>query len=133
MVDTNNIPVDFDTMVLEAFKDFTRGTNPRYMYQDKLAFIDSCAECLHKAHDSYDAVKNLILKQTEWNLDEYGELPDADEFWDMGFMCECYENGRKAASLYDHYTGNHRIDDVIMDLLVRVIKVVINYGGDRDD
>lgn len=133
MIDTTNIPVDFDTMILEAFKKFTHETREKYMYQDKLAFIDMCVKYLHNAHDSHDVVKMLILRNVKWQLDEYEELPDADEFWDMSFMEACYEQGQMDASLYDHYTGDHHIDDVIMDLLVRVIKTVMNYEVSRYD
>lgn len=133
VVDTDAIPADFDTRILEAFKAYTRGTRKEYMYHDKLAFIDWCAKLAHGNYDSDDAVKKLILKNTEWKLDEYGELPDADEFWNLSFMEQCYEQGQKDASLYDHYTGNHRIDDVIMDLLARTIKIVMNYEVENDD
>ena len=132
VVDTDNIPADFDTIILEAFKEYTSGTSPVYMYHDKLSFIDCCVKYLHKAHDANNAVKALILEDTEWQLDEYGELPDPDEFWSLDFMATCYENGRDDASLYAHYTGDRRIDDAIMTLLARAIKVVMNYGGDTE-
>lgn len=129
-VDVYDVPENFDEMILDAFKDYTHGTRKSFMYQDKLSFIDCMTKYLHKANDSVNCVKDLILRNTEWQLDEYGELPDKDEFWSLDFMADCYENGQKNASLYDHYTGDHHIDDKIMLLLVRAIKVVMNYEVD---
>ena len=126
-VDINNVPDDFDNIVRNAFGEYTEYTREEYMYQDKLAFIDSCAELLHKAKGSSNAVKRLILKQTEFELDEYGDFPDADDFWNMRFMEDCYNEGKNDMCLYSHYTGDHRKDDQIMHLLYRVIKVVMNY------
>lgn len=133
-VDTNNVPVDFENMILKVFKEYTAATNPVYMYQDKLAFIDRCAECLHKADDEYDAVKGLIKEHMEWEIDEHGDIPDKDDFWSMDFFCQCYLAGKSDANLYGHYRKNRRDDDKIMELLCRVIKVVMNYEeADHDE
>lgn len=126
-VDIDNVPEDFDEIIRNSFQEYTALTKKEYRYQDKLGFIDRCAELLHKAEDEADAVKNLILKQTEFELDEYGDFPSADDFWNLGFMEECYSEGKKDMCLYSHYTGEHNKDEKIMQLLYRVIKVVINY------
>ena len=133
VVDINNIPENFDRMICEAFKDYTKGTNPKFMYQDKLAFIDACAYYLHGEMDGEDAVKGLIMRNTKWRLDEYGDLPGYEDFWDIGFMSECYSQGKKDAKLYDHYTGDRRTDDKIMEVLYRAIKVVMDYDGAKMD
>ena len=126
-VDTNRIPDNFDEQIRAAFKDYTKGTACQYRFHDKLAFIDLMSKYLHNAHDSEEAVKRLILDGVEFQLDEYGEFPAADEFWNMDFMAACYEKGRQDASLYDHYAGDHHVDDTIMSLLIRAIKVVVEY------
>lgn len=128
-VDINNVPEDFDEIIRKSFEEYTALTKKEYRYQDKLCFIDRCAELLHEAEDEADAVKNLILKQTEFELDEYGEFPCADDFWNMGFMEECYKEGKEDMCLYSHYTKDHHEDEKIMQLLYRVVKVVINYEG----
>ena len=130
VVDLDCVPMDFDETIKKAFREYTEGTAEDYMYQDKLAFIDRCAELLHKAEDEYQAVKGLILDQTEFELDEYGSLPDADDFWSIEFMETCYKAGKDDMSLYADYTGDRRTNDKIMKLLERVIKVVINYEGE---
>lgn len=132
-VDTDHIPSDFEALILRAFKEFTEGTSRAYMHHDKLLFIDFCAKLMHGNPDSDDAVKKLILENVEWNLDEYGALPDADTYWDLSFMEACYEQGQRSSCLYDHFTGARRTDDIIMDLLCRAIRVVINYEGEDSD
>lgn len=127
VIDTANISNDFDARIAKAFADYTEGTAAAYRYQDKLAFIDLMSKYLHDADDPEDSVKRLILESTEWTLEEHGSFPSADDFWSMDFMAACYERGVKDQSLYDHYTGDCRTDDVIMQLLVRAIKVVMDY------
>ena len=129
-VDTNKIPDNFDDQIRLAFECYTKGTAREYRFHDKLAFAGLMSKHLHEAHDAEEAVKKLIVEGVEFQLDEYGEFPTADEFWSMDFMAACYEKGRQDASLYDHYTGDHRIDDTIMRLLVRAVKVVMDYEED---
>lgn len=120
------LPEDFDDQIRAAFAAYTEGTNPAYTYQDKLAFIDRMREYIHEARDADLCVREIALETYQYNLDEYGSLTDIDEFNTMEFMEQVFERGR--TNLYSHYTGNHRIDDKIMEMIARVIKVVINFG-----
>lgn len=131
-VDTDFIPSNFEELILESFKEFTYGTRKEYMYQDKLSWIDWSGKLLHGHPCCDDAVKKLILKNVEWELDECGELPNAEDFWNIPFMATCYEQGQKDTSLYDHFTGNTHTDEIIMSLLARAIKVVMNYEGEDE-
>ena len=38
--DLNEVPSNFRELVQTAFAEYTEGTNPDYMYQDKLCYID---------------------------------------------------------------------------------------------
>lgn len=135
-IDTENIPDDFDEIIKKCFSEYTNGTRKDYRYQDKLAFIDRCVELLHRAGDEEDAVKTLILDRTEYELDEFGEFPDKDDFWSLDFMCDCYAHGKEDMKMYSNKyysveqcmkSGEKNLNDTIMKLLERVIKVVINY------
>ena len=125
VIDTDNIPEDFEGLIRKSFEEYTDGTAKTYTYQDKLAYIDCCREYLHKAEDSYSCVKELMKDYFKYQLDEQGEIPDKEDYLSVEFMETCYDAGK--TNLYSHYTGDHHIDDKIMDLLVRAIKVVINY------
>ena len=124
-IDTDNIPSNFEDMICESFAAYTEGTADDYTYQDKLAYIDVCRKLLHRAENAEDCVLDLIKERLEYEVTEQGEIPDKDDYLSVEFMEECFENGR--TNLYDHYTNDHHIDDKIMSLLVRAIKVVINY------
>ena len=125
VVDTDNIPQDFEEQIRVSFEAYTEGTAEAYTYQDKLAYIDVCRKYLHRAEDTSDCVLALMKEYLEYNVTEQGEIPDKEDYLSVEFMETCYENGR--TNLYDHYTRDHNIDDIIMDLLARAIKVVINY------
>ena len=125
VVDTDNIPQDFEEQIRASFEAYTEGTAEAYTYQDKLAYIDLCRKYLHRAEDTSDCVLALMKEYLEYEVTEQGEIPDKEDYLSVEFMETCYENGR--TNLYDHYTGNHHVDDTIMDLLARAIKVVINY------
>lgn len=125
IIDTDNIPQNFEDLIRASFEAYTEGTAKDYTYQDKLAYIDLCRKYLHRAEDTSDCVLALMKDYLEYEVTEQGEIPDKEDYLSVEFMATCYENGR--TNLYDHYTGNHRVDDKIMDLLARAIKVVINY------
>lgn len=78
----------------------------------------------------------MILDRTEYSIDEFGELPDKDEFWSMEFFGECYNQGKKDSQMYskDYYSNDwcinvhdKHLNEKVIKLLERIIKVVINY------
>lgn len=125
IIDTDNIPQNFEDLIRASFEAYTEETAKDYTYQDKLAYIDICRKYLHRAENTSDCVLALMKDYLEYEVTEQGEIPDKEDYLSVEFMENCYENGR--TNLYDHYTGNHHVDDKIMDLLARAIKVVINY------
>ncbi len=127
-VDIDHVPDNFDDMIRQSFAEYTEGTAKAYTYHDKLAYIDLCRKYLHKAEDASNCVMELMKDHFEQEVSEYGEFPGAEDFLTVEFMEACYEAGR--TNLYEHYTGDHHKDDKIMKLLVRAIKVVIDFEGD---
>ncbi|MDO5845103.1 MAG: hypothetical protein Q4Q53_08170 [Methanocorpusculum sp.] len=124
-IDVDNVPNNFEDVIRESFEGYTKGTAEDYTYQDKLAYIDLCRKYLHRAEDTNSCVLKLMKDYLEYEVSEQGEVPDKDDYLSIEFMETCYENGR--TNLYDHYYNDHHTNDKIMALLVRVIKVVINY------
>lgn len=128
---------NFDTKKLvetvqEEFEQYTSGTNPSYMYQDKLLFIDLMVQRLHHA-DSGEKVNRLIKKTFEYQLDEYGEMMEPSEFLSKEFMEDCYNLGQEDHKLYSrNFTGDHHIDERIMLIETIVIKAVMDYERRAD-
>lgn len=128
----NHIPEDFDEQIRKAFHDYTSGTNPAYMFEDKLSFIDSTLEYLHKTvhEDAYSTVKELCLERMEYTLNECDEFPDMEDYKCFEFMETCYLAGRDSHRLYDGhacFADNLRDNEKIYRLLIRIIKIVLDY------
>ena len=127
-IDLDNIPEDFEKVIQDSFADYTEGTNPDYMFIDKLNFIDNCVKYLRNAKDEEDAVMELIHDQVDYALENEGRLPDDDEVISIEGMQESYRRGREAAKLSaPYYRKSSREDQKITKLLVRVIKAVMKY------
>lgn len=125
-IDLDNIPENLEEIVQKAFTDFTEGTDEKYRYQDKLYFIDLMIGRLH--HADSDNINDLIKSRFAFDLDEYGELTEPEDFLSIEFMRECYDEGRKDSRLYSQtYTDDRHNNEKIMQVACRVIKAVMNY------
>lgn len=134
-VDIDNVPSDFEEQVQKCFSEYTEMTNPRFMYHDKLAFIDRMVELLHETKDSDDAVMDLMKERLEFEVNEYGEFPDERDYLSIEFMEQCFKEGRRSRELYSHeWSKNQRKhdDDKIMKALCRAIKAVMDYEWGSD-
>jgi len=134
--DLDNIPEDFDEQIRKTFHDYTDGTNPAYMFEDKLAFIDRTLEYLHHTadEDSYGTVKSLCLERMEYQINEYDEFPDMEDYRCFEFMETCYLVGRDSHRLYDGNTcfaKDHKDNEKIYKLLIRIMKIVLDYGEEH--
>ena len=80
-VDIENPPSDFEEQIKQCFRDYTEGTAKEYTYQDKLAFIDRIRELANDVPEySTDAVMELMKGHFEFQISEYGEFPNEDDF-----------------------------------------------------
>ena len=130
--DLDNIPEDFEAQIRQAFHNYTDntdGTRKEYMYQDKLCFIDRTVELLHGGKRNDALVEDWIVDYTAHERQEYGHFVSKDDVYSEESMEAMVDVGRKQQSLYGEYTekGRHE-DEKIMKLLVRAIKVVMDYG-----
>ena len=134
-VDLDNIPDDLEEQVQKCFAEYTEGTNPKYMYHDKLCFIDIMVKKLHGDKDSDDAVMDAMKDYMEYEVKEYGNIPDKEDYLDFGFMEQCYNLGQTSMEMYSHsWQKNQRKhdDDKIMKVLCRATKAVMDYKWGED-
>lgn len=134
-VDLDNIPEDLEEQVQKCFAEYTEETNPKYMFHDKLLFIDVMIKKIHGNKDPEDAVMDAMKDYLEYEVKEYGNIPDKDEYLDVQFMEQCYKIGRESAVLYSHefIKGQKKYDDdKIMKVLCRAIKAVMDYEWGKD-
>lgn len=129
-IDLDNIPEDFDQIIRNAFRDYTKGTRDEYCFEDKLCFIDRCVELLHNVGDPDDEVMKLMKDRFECEIREYGTFPDESEFLSIEFMEHCYNMGREKARLYpgtERFAKNRSDHEKIEKLLLSIMRVVIDY------
>lgn len=126
-------PDELAATVKREFAEYTNGTNPDFMYQDKLCFIDLMVQRLHHA-DSTEKVNRLIKRTFEYQLDEYGDIMDESEFLSREFMEDCYSLGQEDHKLYSrNFTGEYLTDEKIMLVEAIVIKAVMDYTGEENE
>ena len=132
LIDLENPPENLEEIVQDYFADYTSGTNPDYMDDDKLAYIDLIRKKIHPEKESSAAVRNKLTDWFEYKLDYDDDVPDVRDCWSVEFFESCYEDGDM--KLYDTQYGwenmNHHNYDKIHHTLVRIISAVINYGGE---
>ena len=93
IVDTDNIPEDFEVQVQKAFAGYTEMTAKDYTFQDKLLFIDVCVGILHGDKNDSEAVMELMKDTFEYQVSEYGTFPNESDFLSTEFMEMCYKEG----------------------------------------
>ena len=123
--DVFNPPEDFEEQIRKSFEGYTEGTNKDYTYQDKLSYIDLINKYAHGNPDSYYEARSYIIERFEYELDEYGDFTPESDYQTIETLADMYDRGQ--LKLYDHYGEDHHIYDKAMKLIVRAIKVVIDY------
>lgn len=129
VIDTLHLPDDFEERVKHSFKVFTECTNKAYTYEDKLMYLDNLRNRYLRSRDAEEEVKRLILDTAEFQLDEHGDFPDKDEFWDMSFMRQCFEKGD--SKFRDEYEKTSRRDnEKTLTAIFRIIQIITNWEDD---
>ena len=126
MIDTDNITPDFEEKIKKSFAVYTRGTNPDYMYQDKLSYLDAVRRAAHNCMDSGEAVRDLIKDKFAYELDENGIFAEEEDFLSIEFMEMCFDMGFLPFYSKD-YSSRQRGNEKVMKVLLDVIRIVVNY------
>ena len=128
-IDTLDLPDNLEEQVQTSFGKFTHGTAEDYTFEDKLLYLDNLRRFLHPL-DSGDGVRKIILDSAEFELDEYGELPSADEYNSIEFMEHCYEQGFKPyRDKYEKYS--HSANTETLKAILRIINAIVNWEGEK--
>lgn len=127
IVDTDNIPEDFEHQVQKVFAEYTELTAKDYTFQDKLMFIDVCVNILHGEKDNREAVMELMKDTFEYQVTEYGTFPNESDFLTTEFMEVCYEEGKRSQKMYSRYGVDRHEEEKIEKMLIRLIKAVMDY------
>ncbi len=132
-VDIFNLPYNFDEEINLAFREYTEKTSKDYRDCDRLGFIDCCVRYINGDKDRYDVVAQKVVDYITDRWKECGQLDNKDDVYSADFMADCYAEGVKNAVLCSHFrTDDHHIYDQIQKVLVRIIRVVMNYEDKED-
>ena len=99
-VDIFNLPENFEEQIKESFKGYTEETAKEYRYCDKLEYIDYCVKHLNGGKSSDDIVNKMVEGRILYEWRENREIFEKDDIYCFEFMEECYDRGKKDASLY---------------------------------
>lgn len=129
-IDTLNLPQDFEEQVKESFRAFTELTSRDYTYEDKLMYLDNLREYLHPGQPE-EYIKDKILGRTEYEIDEYGDFPDKEDFWSFEFMVECFKEGQSKAyrGYYEKYSSSK--NDRTLKAIFRIIQIIVNWSDEE--
>lgn len=126
------LPYDFDDIIRKTFKEYLGEAKTENLDFNKLKFIDLCIASIRNSKDAKEAVQDIMLKQTEFRLKMFDELPEKSSFLNMNFMVHCYETGRKNAELHTGYSSNDIENETIMKVVIRIIKVVSDFEEEEN-
>lgn len=129
VVDVFNLPDDFEERITESFKGYTEETEKEYRYCDKLGYIDCCVQHLNGDNKNpCDIVNDIVENRILYEWREYREIIKESDVYCVEFGYDCYQKGEENARLYSDFgSDDHHIYDQIQKVLVKVIKIVMNY------
>ena len=134
-IDLDNIPDNLEEQVQRCFAEYTKETNPKFMYHDKLCFIDVMVKKLHGNKDAENAVADIMKDHFECQVFDYGEFPDEDDYLSVDFMEHCYEQGQRSMEMYSRNWDRAKLKhdaDKIMKVICRATKAVMDYEWRKD-
>ncbi len=125
-IDTLNLPKDFEERVRESFRKYTEFTSKDYTHEDKLMYLDNLQKFLHPG-EAEEYVKDMIMERAEYEIDEFEDFPDKEDFWCFEFMAECFEAGNKEFCPEAPFEKNHRDNSKTLKAILEMIKIISNW------
>lgn len=127
-INTLDLPCDFKERVQESFAKFTEMTAKEYTDEDRLAYIGNLQIAYIRRYEPEEEVKNMILSQTEYEIEENGDSPNKEDFWSFEFMCQCYEKGLEDGGYKKrNYELDHHDNSKTMKAIAEIIRIVMNW------
>lgn len=125
-IDSLQIPDNFDELVKKSFEKFTEGTREEYRFEDKLLYLDNLRKHYISKKTAREAVEQLILETTMYQLDEYGEMPDKDEILSVEFMEHCYDEGFRPYR-QEYEMDSSSANKTTLKVILKIIQVIVDY------
>ena len=113
---------DFREQIKKSFRDYTNGTNPEYIVEDKLSFINLIRE-LNFNVSGKQIVNERIRKEfdnaNEAYLEDISDTNSIEEMIDEG-LCRYKKD-------WNRWSGDKHVDEIACILVADAIKTVMEY------
>lgn len=136
--DTLDLPDDFEDQVNESFKKYTRGTNTRYTWKDKMLYISQLPLLFKHAASSENVlveneVNELIHARLDYELEEDDDVLDRDDIYSFEFMCQCFIDGmRYVRPLQEYESYSSSTNDETQKVMFRIMQIVMNWEPEEE-
>lgn len=136
--DTLDLPDDFEDQIRESFKKYTRGTNTRYTWKDKMLYISQLPLLFKHAASSENVlaeneVKELIHARLDYELDEEDDVLDRDDIYSFEFMCQCFVDGmRYVRPLQEYESYSSSTNDETQKVMFRIMQIVMSWEPEEE-
>lgn len=129
-IDTLDLTEDFENRVKQSFAKYTEGTSKDYRFEDKLQYIENLKKYYIRRVDASEEVRRIILDRCEFELDEYGDLPDRDEFWSLEFMEQIFDAG--FLPFRQKYENSSERNYKTLKAIYEIIRIVVCWEEERE-
>ena len=129
IIDTENLPKNFEELVRTSFLKFTKGTREEYRFVDKLLYLDKLRESYTRNRESSSAaVTRLLGELLRYKLENDEEFSNEDVYT-TEYMEMCFNEGNKPfRSEYDKWSGSR--NDRILKTISEIIRIVSNITAE---
>ena len=112
---------DFREQIKKSFRDYTKGTNPEYIVEDKLSFINLIRELNFNVSG-----KQIVNERIRDEFDDKNEvylISDANSIEEM-----IDEGLARYKKDWNRWSGDKHVDEMVCILVADAIKIVMEYS-----
>lgn len=113
---------EFKRQIREAFQEYTAGTNPDYILQDKIMFIDLIRELNFEVSSRQilnECIRNQVDDAGSFDLENSFDTDDLEQLIDEGVS--------RYSRSWTNWTPDKHVNEKAMTFIWIAIKVVINF------
>lgn len=113
---------DFREQIKKSFRDYTNGTNPDYIIQDKLSFINLIRELNFNVSGKQivnERIREEFDDKNEAYLEDISDTNSIEEMIDEG-LCRYQKD-------WNRWSGDKHVDETACILVADAIKTVMEY------
>ena len=113
---------EFKRQIREAFQEYTAGTNPDYILQDKIMFIDLIRELNFEVSSRQilnECIRNQVDDAGSFDLENSFDTDDLEQLIDEGVS--------RYSRSWTNWSPDKHVNEIAIMFVSIAIKVVLNY------